>query len=178
MSERRCMGCMKMHDLARVCPYCGFDEVMYVPAPHQLPLETLLDGKYLVGKVLGEGGFGITYLGYDVVHDVKLAIREYYPTGFVTRAATLSNTVRPYEIEQRTVLEKGRDQFIKEARNLSRFRDRPEVVTVKDFFYQNDTAYVVMTYTEGQTLLQYLETMGGKLPAAQVFEMKIGRAHV
>ena len=106
-----------------------------------------------------------------MVHDVRLAIREYYPTGFVTRAATLSNTVRPYEIEQRTVLEKGRDQFIKEARNLSRFRDRPEVVTVKDFFYQNDTAYVVMTYTEGQTLLQYLETMGGKLPAAQVFEM-------
>ena len=75
------------------CPHCGFDENKYEPAPHHLPLRTILNGKYLAGKVLGEGGFGITYLGWDLKLEVKLAIKEYYPNGFVVRNASRSVTL-------------------------------------------------------------------------------------
>ena len=80
---RRCLGCMKMTDQP-VCPHCGYP-ANAANEPHQLPAGSVLREQYLVGRVLGQGGFGITYMGYDQLLDVPVAIKEYYPNGFVTR---------------------------------------------------------------------------------------------
>ena len=84
--ERRCMGCMELYEetLER-CPHCGY--VHGTPAKeayHILP-GSLLAGRYIVGQVLGFGGFGVTYIGYDQVLQQKVAIKEYLPSDFATR---------------------------------------------------------------------------------------------
>ena len=161
-----CRGCMSPKPCA-----CGFDEAAYAPAPHQLPADTILHGKYLLGKVIGEGGFGITYIGRDLTLDLKVAVKEFYPTGFVTRESTVTNTVQPFTGTQGEFFRRGRDRFIEEARMLARFSSMPGIVSVRDFFQENGTAYIVMEYIDGQTFKSYLEAMGGRLPAVQVTEM-------
>ncbi len=166
-----CLGCMKMREAEGVCPFCGFDESSYTPAPHQLPPRTILGGKYLVGRLLGEGGFGITYLGWDLNLDLKIAIKEFYPTGFVTRENTATNTVTPFTGEKEEFFNSGRDKFVEEAKRLAKFYAMPGIVSVKDFFLENGTAYIVMEYVEGVTLKEWLKALGGKMPANQVFEI-------
>lgn len=93
MEINLCMGCMKEKTQPGPCPHCGFDEAAYEPLPHHLPPETILYGKYLIGKVMGEGGFGITYVGWDLNLATKVAIKEYFPQSFVSRENSRSNTV-------------------------------------------------------------------------------------
>jgi serine/threonine protein kinase len=121
--------------------------------------------------MLGEGGFGITYIGWDLNLDLKVAIKEYYPSGFVTRETTSATTVQPFSGSQGDFFLKGRDKFINEAKSLAKFFALPGIVAVKDYFLENGTAYIVMEYIEGKTMKGYLAEMGGKLPAAQVFDM-------
>jgi serine/threonine protein kinase len=170
--DTTCMGCFEqLKSVGGICPNCGYNEAAQIIPPHQLRPRTILNGKYLLGKVLGEGGFGITYIGWDLNLDIKVAIKEYYPTGFVTRENTTTNTVQPYTGSQGDFFAKGRERFVDEAKRLAKFRSMPGIVTVNDFFIENGTAYIAMEYIEGQTLKSYLTQMGGKLPAAQVFDM-------
>ena len=67
------------------CPYCGFDTKTYEYNNRWLPLEHILAGKYLLGRVIGEGGFGITYIGWDLNMEVRVAIKEYFPVGLASR---------------------------------------------------------------------------------------------
>ena len=167
-----CMGCFARLEAGGViCPYCGFDEKSYDVAPYQLPLRTILGGKYMIGKVLGEGGFGITYIGYDLNLDVKVAVKEFYPSDLVTRANTVSTTVQPYSGERSEYFAKGRNRFVDEARRLAKFRVLPGIVLVNDFLSDNGTAYIIMEYVEGQTLKDYVAQAGGKLPPGQVIEL-------
>lgn len=167
-----CMGCMTERENSEgPCPHCGFDEQANPPAPHQLPPRTILNGKYLVGRILGEGGFGITYLGWDLNLDLKLAIKEYYPAGFVTREITGTNSITPFTGDSLEFFTRGRDKFINEAKTLAKFYTLPGIVSVKDFFLENGTAYIVMEYLDGITLKQHLAQKGGKLPAAEVFAL-------
>ena len=166
-----CMGCMTEREGEGPCPHCGFDEQASPPAPHQLPLRTILNGKYLIGRVLGEGGFGITYLGWDLNLDLKLAVKEYYPAGFVTREITGTNSITPFTGDSLEFFTRGRDKFINEAKTLAKFYTLPGIVSVKDFFLENGTAYIVMEYLDGITLKRHLAEQGGKLPAAEVFTL-------
>ena len=167
-----CMGCMTEREKSEgPCPYCGFDEQANPPAPHQLPPRTILNGKYLIGRMLGEGGFGITYLGWDLNLDLKLAVKEYYPAGFVTREITGTNSITPFTGDSFEFFTRGRDKFINEAKTLAKFYTLPGIVSVKDFFLENGTAYIVMEYLDGITLKQHLVEKGGKLPAAEVFAL-------
>jgi serine/threonine protein kinase len=167
-----CMGCFEqLASSGGICPNCGYNEAAQVLPPHQLRPRTILNGKYLLGKVLGEGGFGITYIGWDLNLYIKVAIKEYYPVGFVIRENTMTNTVQPFTGSQGDFFTKGRERFVDEARRLAKFRSMPGIVSVNDFFIENGTAYIAMEYIEGQTLKSYLAQMGGKLPAAQVIDM-------
>ena len=75
-----CMQCMKeLHERNGICRHCGFDNNVWINTAHQLACGSILAGTYLVGRVLGQGGFGITYIGYDLNLDVRVAIKEYYP---------------------------------------------------------------------------------------------------
>ena len=163
--DKLCRGCMKeKKELDSACEYCGFDSINYQPNNHWLPLNTILNGKYLVGKVLGEGGFGITYIAIDLNLNMPVAIKEYYPNGFVSRDTTmLNNNVTKYQGEKLEFFEKGIDRFLTEARSIAQFYQTSGIAKVIDFFKENDTAYIVMEYVDGITLKQYLKDKGGKL---------------
>jgi hypothetical protein len=88
-----CMGCMKNRGGARVCPHCGFDEANPPSVGFQLPLRTLLDEQYVVGRALGAGGFAITYLAWDQRLARRVAIKEYMPSGLASRSGQTSQLV-------------------------------------------------------------------------------------
>ena len=146
---------------AEVCPYCGYREGTPPLAPHYLRPGTVLAGKYLVGRGLGHGGFGTTYIARDQVLGIKLAIKEYLPQDCASRAPG-SNMVVPISGDGAKRFADGLESFLQEARTLARFDGSPNIVGVRDFFTENGTAYLVMNYLEGITLKQYLVRSGGK----------------
>ncbi len=167
-----CMGCMSPIERKDVpCTSCGWMEGQNIQPLHPLPLQTILNGKYLVGRVLGEGGFGITYLGWDLNLDMKVAIKEYYPSGFVTRENLVTASVTPFIGDRYEAFISGLDKFVGEAKSLAKFYNLPGIVSVKDFFKENGTAYIVMEYIEGVTLKNYLKEQGGRLSSQHVEEL-------
>lgn len=168
-----CYGCMSELEQEGVCPVCGFDIGSYVPETHYLSLGTVLNTRYVVGRVLGEGGFGITYMGWDNSLEIRVAIKEYYPSGLVTRELNEENrgTVSVYMGNKQKDYETGLSKFLDETRRLAKFRNNPGIVGVSDFFEENKTAYMVMDYVDGITLSAYMKEKGGRIPAAQAVEM-------
>ena len=153
-----------MHALAAgetVCPECGRPYGSVKAESFALKPGTILDGKYLVGEMLGQGGFGITYIGFDLLLEQKVAIKEYYPmsTGMVSRENS-TTVVWSSAVMQKSGMEKGFDSFLKEARKMAKLGGIPGVVGVKSVFIQNETAYIVMDFIEGETLLKKLQREG------------------
>ena len=172
MEINLCFNCMKEKKEPGSCPHCGFDPEAYEAEPHHLPLGTILAGKYLVGRVLGEGGFGITYVGWDLNLELKVAIKEYYPNGFVTRNSTFNRTLTVLTGSRGEFFQKGLDKFVDEARRLGKFWQLPGIVSVKDYFQENKTGYIVMEFAEGHTLKEILKKSSqGRLPPERVFAM-------
>ena len=156
-----CKYCMsEIKDGSPFCPLCGKDLKTTEPMHHLQP-GTLLAGKYEIGAALGEGGFGITYLGLNKKLDLKVAIKEYFPFGYVHRVATISSTVTERsETADESFFEKGRERFLSEAKTLAKLYNQDGVVSVLDFFEDNNTAYIVMEYLDGETLKAYLNKKG------------------
>jgi serine/threonine protein kinase len=160
--ELLCMGCMEERGPSSRCIHCGWLEGSPAESLLQLSPRTVLDGRYLIGRALGQGGFGITYLAWDLNLESKLAVKEYFPRDICTRARD-ECTVQPVTHGDRESFQEARKTFMEEGRALARFRDHPGVVAVLGFFQENGTAYIVMSYIEGLTLKQYLEKNGGKI---------------
>ena len=110
--------------------------------------------KYIVGKLLGSGGFGNTYLAFDTEFEVKVAIKEFYPKGILVRTDD-RKTLVSVESEKDNY-QYGLDKFINEAEILEKFREAPTIVAIQDVFKENGTAYMVMEYLEGMTLEEKL----------------------
>ena len=123
---------------------------------HCLRKGTRLIGRYIVEGVLGQGGFGITYLGIDELYEKKVAIKEFFPQGIVTRNIEYQDTVTVTFVGEKDNYEKGKERFLKEARTMAKFSKDEGIVKALDFFEINNTAYIVMEYLEGVTLKQYL----------------------
>jgi len=146
-----------------VCPACGFDHAgaAGIQPPYAMRYNTIVHGRYLVGKVLGQGGFGITYIGFDLVLNVKVAIKEYFPMGVATREQSKSNTLiwSPTQVntQQR---QDGYESFLKEARKTAKIDSIPSIVRVRDTFFENETAYIIMDFVEGVTLKEKLAKSG------------------
>ena len=167
-----CFNCMREKKEPGPCPHCGFDESTYQPAAHHLRPGTILEGKYILGRVLGEGGFGITYVGWDLNLEMKVAVKEYYPNGFASRDHERTNTLTIFTGSRGEFFQKGLEKFVDEARRLAKFWGFPGIVSVKDYFQGNKTAYIVMEFVQGQTLKELLRQRPDKrLPAAEVFAM-------
>ena len=126
------------------------------PYPEALPALTHLHW-YVLERVLGQGGFGITYLAKDTNLDQRVAIKEYLPVEFATRLP--DSTVRARTEELRDRYRWGLERFIQEARTLARF-DHPNIVRVLSVFEFNNTAYIVMRFEEGGTLAALLDRRG------------------
>ena len=167
-----CLGCMEEKGDGKFCPKCGYAVGTPAESPLHLKPGTILKGHYLIGRVLGHGGFGITYLAYDINLGYKLAIKEYFPQGMATRS-TENTAISVYSGDTKEHFEYGLEKFIDEGRTLARFDDIPEIVTAKDFFKENGTAYLVMSYIDGITLKKYVEQNGGKLPLDAVLTIML-----
>ena len=164
MEDRKlCMRCMACKaDEQEACPVCGFIERDFVPEKHHLPPRTILKGQYLVGCALGEGGFGITYIGWDLFLHMPVAIKEYFPSGVVIRDQGQC-TVSVFAGKDEQSFLKGRESFFREAQKVARFDNNPGVVSVKNCFIENGTAYIIMEYISGINLGVYASKRGGKL---------------
>lgn len=170
--QERCMGCMKTLDWDGRCSNCGFDKSKYANHSRYLPLGTSLKkGEYMVGKVLGEGGFGITYIGFDRNLLSRVAIKEYYPKDFVRRDVSDGNhTINICSDEYKDIYEKELSAFLEEARILAQLAQMEGIVNVRNLFQENGTAYIVMEYVEGVSVRQYLQGQN-KIEAGYVLEM-------
>ena len=159
MKFNRCYGCMEPCE-AYPCGRCGYDPEQAEHQEFVLQPGTILKGQYLVGRVLGQGGFGITYIGWDLALERKVAIKEYFPTGCAGRK-TQTGEIQWYASEQAGAAKSsGRDMFLKEARKMSKVSQVAQVVHVLDLFQENDTAYIIMDFIEGQTLKAKLTQTG------------------
>lgn len=164
-----CPGCFADKGIQDVCPHCGYDESER-RTPLVLPYRVVLNGQFIVGKVLGKpGGFGITYLGWDINLATLVAIKEYLPRDYAGRDADHAS-VMAHSREDASLFRFGLEQFLNEARTLARF-DHPNVVRTRSFFEQHGTAYLVMDYLQGVNLSEYLTAHGGRLTEAQASEI-------
>jgi len=161
---------MKIKSEERVCVHCGYEEGMQNES-HQLPVGKVLKEQYLIGRVLGQGGFGITYLGWDLYLDIPVAIKEYFPDRAVMREAAVSSAVVSYTGTVGERFRSNKERFMREAKMLAKFSDVAEIVQVKNFFLENNTAYIVMEYVDGITLKQYVAAKGGKLTVAETLSL-------
>lgn len=128
---------------------------------HTIPLGTELPHNYIVNKILGEGGFGITYSGTLSLTGEKVAIKEYFPNGLAHREHNTDGThpIVPF-FGMEDAFEKGRQHFINEASILKEFQNLNSIVSVKDVIETNGTVYLVMEYIDGITLKQYVKENG------------------
>ena len=151
---------MKPLGQAPVCAYCGSNNLNSPPgAPYHLCRGTVLAERYLIGDVLGEGGFGITYIGLDVTLGKRVAVKEFYPSGAANRFNERSNDVLVTQGKE-NFFEKGVSRFLFEAKNVAAFSAEDGVVDVLDYFEENGTAYIVMEYLEGKNLKDYVAENG------------------
>jgi len=164
-----CMGCMAPATADHVCPLCGWNRHATAASVLHLPPGTRLQN-YVLGRVLGQGGFGITYLGWDLQLQRKVAVKEYFPQAIASRVPH-GATVTATSMDARDGFAYGLDRFLAEGRTLARFADHPCIVSVLSLFEANNTGYLVMGYLEGVTLSQALQDAGGKLAYAAAREI-------
>ncbi|MCR5576011.1 MAG: serine/threonine protein kinase [Oscillospiraceae bacterium] len=145
------------------CPYCGVDPASTAAEyPMALKPGSILNGRYILGHVLGQSHFGITYFAWDDWEETLVAIKEYLPTEFVGRS-TGSPSVLVHSGEQTEDFAYGKAQFTEEAKTLAAFIGSPDIVRIYSYFEENGTAYLCMEYVDGLPLDKYMETRGGRL---------------
>ena len=166
-----CPYCMSPVEPDTPCPSCGLTAGAYAPSPHHLPPGTVLRERYLIGRVLGEGGFGITYIGCDLRLELKVAIKEYFPTDRANRVSAASLEVSSYSGVAGERYESGKARFLQEARTMAKMDKQPVIVSVRDFFELNNTAYIVMEYVEGTTFRDLVDQRGGRIPAGELLHV-------
>ncbi len=152
----RCMGCMaEIAEDERICRYCGYQKGTDVKEAYYLLPGTVLKQKYLTGRVLGYGGFGVTYIGWDNVLHRKVAVKEYLPSDFATRSYG-SRRVTVFSGEAAEQFQAGLESFLYEARRLAKFNAVAETVDIYDCFEENGSGYIVMEYLDGVTVKEVL----------------------
>lgn len=164
-----CFSCFQHTGGLNPCPHCGADAAHIQVSPQHIAPGTVLNQNYLIGKALGQGGFGITYIGWDLNAWRIVAVKEYYPSGLVTRERGLY--VAPVDEDAHIKLKKGVNQFFKEALILGNFNSHPNIVNVLHFFRQNNTAYIVMEYINGKSLKDYLQARGGSISFTETMQI-------
>ncbi len=164
-----CVNCFRDLAGSAFCTACGWPAQSPPTSPLHLPPRILLKETYILGRVLGHGGFGITYAAYDPALDRRLAIKEYLPNGEATRG-TGEARIHPLSGASEEAFRWGLEKFLEEARVLVRFQDHPGIVKVITFFSENGTAYLVMEHLEGQNLETRLQQIGGKISFASALQ--------
>ena len=168
-----CYNCFReIPEQEGACPYCGFDlkenEKMY---PGALRAGTVLKGRYLLGRVLGQGGFGITYMAWDESLKARVAVKEYMPGELATRLEHRQVVVRTAARQEEFAY--GQERFKEEARILAKFMGQPNIAGVTDYFDENGTSYFVMDYIEGISFKTYIAQAGGRVSPEEALDVMI-----
>ena len=161
--ENICYNCFSdsLND-AGICEKCGFDGAKNREKyPLALPLGSILYGRYIVGRVLGQGGFGITYLAQDYQTKGLVAIKEFFPDSMATRTEKI--TVCPLSGERGENFAYGLNSFLEEAKTMAEFIGNPNITRVDSYFEENGTGYFVMEYLDGDSFLDYIKSHGGRI---------------
>lgn len=165
-----CMGCMNELDENGVCHYCSYtDDIPYLQS--YLAPRTVLDNRYIVGKMLSYNGEGASYICYDTVVKAKAVVREYMPDTLCERERGSQNIVVDSDClaKYKTFM----SEFVDMNKVLSRMRNLDHIVTAEDIFYQNNTAYVVLDYVEGVSLKKFLQSNKGYLTWEQMKKLLV-----
>lgn len=163
----RCPSCFREYDTDYgICPHCGFSVEGQQTENYCLLMGTEIADRYIIGGMLGLGGFGITYRAWDKKLETIVAIKEYFPSGMVNRLPG-STEVMLVASKRRGEVQYGKERFLDEARNLARFNTHPNIVNVSDYFEANHTAYIVMEFLDGSTLGKTVRDRGKPLPPEQ-----------
>ena len=167
-----CLGCMteliEGGEFSR-CPHCGYIAGTRAESSLHMQPGTVLTGRYLIGRVIGYGGFGVTYIGWDNVLQQRVAIKEYLPSEFATRAVGQTH-ITIFGGNKAEQFADGMAKFIDEAKRLVRFQSEPGIVRVYDSFEANNTAYIIMEYLDGETLTACLDREK-RIPVEQAVEL-------
>lgn len=161
--RERCVGCMKPLTAEGRCAYCGLQQDKYRPIPRCLRPGMCLRDRYVLGRVLGEGSFGISYIAWDCLLDTVVAIKEYFPASLVSRHISEEDedtNVYIYEKRESQKYQESLKKYLGEEKSLSAYYDLDGIVSVRDFFYANNTAYIVMGYVDGISVKEYVEKNG------------------
>ena len=138
--------------------------------PLALPVGSVLAGRYIIEKVLGQGGFGITYKAKDHVTGSFVAVKEFFPD---TLAYRERSTVYSYSGERSENFEYGKSNFLDEAKTLAQFIGNDNIVRIYTYFEENGTAYFVMEYIEGVSFDAYLKQKGRRISVKEAEEILI-----
>lgn len=156
-----CTRCMTPTE-QRICPVCGAATENALRIRDALPPQTILNGRYLLGAALGGGGFGVTYraLKLESVEPVRgemVAVKEYFPHSVAVREE--DGQLQPWRNHTKEFTE-WRDKFVTEYNMLHEMAHCPSMVQVLDLFQENNTAYLVMEYVEGETIAHRVREKG------------------
>lgn len=172
-TQTLCYNCFRqVADPTQPCPHCGFDLAENQQKfPVALRAGTVLNNRYIVGRVLGQGGFGITYVAFDTQLQARVAVKEYMPSDIATRVegATVS-VMMDTKSDDFTY---GAERFQEEARTLAKFIGHPNIAGVSSYFDENDTSYFVMDYIEGVSFKSYIANNGGKVSVDETLNVMI-----
>ncbi len=132
---------------------------------HHLPKDTVLADRYVLQEVSGEGNFGITYTGWDKLLESRVAVKEFFPVSRVSRDVTTGdNNVFVF---QKDNYDEILHKYLEEAKRLSKLNQVEGIVSIRDFFYANNTAYIIMEYIEGISVKEYV-TKQGKMGESEI----------
>ena len=155
----RCNYCFEklLDSTFEVCAHCGYVQGDGAKELYHLYPGTMLYNRYIVGQVLGFGGFGITYMTWDTNLDTVMAIKEYYPSGLVNRIPGTKD-VNVFSGNRLKAYTHGLTRFLDEARSMAKFSSHKNIINIFEYFEENNTAYIVMEYLDGTTLSDFLKT--------------------
>lgn len=161
MELNKCMGCMENCE-SYPCPKCGYDPNKDPRPEYALPPETILAGKFLLGRVLGQDEIGITYIGWDIGLGQKVAIREYFPDLGICTTRELDTGHLVWRSGESAERARGevRELFLEEAKKTAKADGIPGIARIRGMFRANDTDYIVMDYVEGETLRDRIRKSG------------------
>lgn len=168
----RCLGCMEQYEaFDSICPHCGYVNGTPPTEQYHLIPGTILHNKYLLGRVLGYGGFGVTYIAWDEILQRKVAIKEYMPRECASRMAG-TRRLSLFSGERTEQFYNGLEAFKEEASKLMKLHDLEGTVRIFDLFEENGTAYLVMEYLDGKNLAEVLKEKG-KISVEEALELMV-----